>query len=646
MGKCLKKLEPSKRQTLFRTKKNNRRAFGFNLSLCNDNKDYVMATIWGLDIPRGGKEKPYIKVFDNKDALINEFKTNDIFKKSVIFATDLKQDFLATFFGTEDENKFFIMMAQSSNILYAKTYFDNNNFSFLNKRPGSKERLSSLEFYDTQNYGGLSITEMGEHLNISPLEEPIEVTMDGSVSIIDLYPRTQEEWDYLSKYNMQDSEISYKFMNFFIEQLESIGGSFKVTTSSSSMTLFRHRFLKDTYYQQSIEHIREQIQSYYGGRCEAFCRGSFEDLNYMDYNSSYPWEMFDKEFPDPNTMRTSDENTTQYLENYTGCTTCEVEHPYMHKPILPYKYEEGPFTKLIFPYGKFKGTWPNNELQYAISQGVKITKVYRSIYYKKTCRPFREFIGVLYPLRMEAKEKGDPVQVIYKFLMNSLSGKFGQKFDEIENLVHKDNMTKKMGEQGRCDPIGNWFSVIENVEPSRHCIPIWSAYITAYGRIRLHKDLMRHDAFYCDTDSFGTKDNDVVTGNKLGEIKVEMKATKGFIVRPKLYGLLGDKEHIRVKGLSVKMTFDKLCGIKPDDKFYYNDFASLKKAAMYNYAPAQISRVYKQFDLDDDKRIWPKLFDGEFQRSEPICIGKEEDYVEKLIQQDINTYDEIYEMMS
>ncbi len=46
-------------------------------------------------------------------------------------------------------------------------------------------------------------------------------------------------------YNLKDSEISYKFMRFLFDSFEELGASPKMTIASTSMSLFKNKFLGD-----------------------------------------------------------------------------------------------------------------------------------------------------------------------------------------------------------------------------------------------------------------------------------------------------------------------------------------------------------------------------------------------------------------
>jgi len=456
-----------------------------------------------------------------------------------------------------------------------------------------------LCFIDTFNYCNLSVEKLGKILNYEKLPKP---------SFLGQEPKNAKEWDEMIAYNIRDSRISCEYMKFLYDSFMALGATPKLTIASTSMSLFKNKYLKDKYYQKDKEILREELKSYYGGRVEAFARGRFKNAFLNDFNSLYPSAMRDNLFPDPNSQRVSNENTTFYIENFMGSSTVEVTAPYMHHPILPYKDPFDFHSKLKFPIGTFEGCYTHAELNYAVENGYTINKVIKSIYYTRTMSPFKDFVDDMYGQRMYYKEINDPTQIVYKDLMNNLYGKFGQKFDGVEVLIHRENVTAKDLERAHTTLGKNYYLIEDNVEPAGHCIPIWASYVAAYGRIKHHQQ-MPPDCLYCDTDSYITM-TAMETSKELGGLKLEMFAEDGFIVRPKVYGLSGNdgnKEIVRIKGLAKAITFDKLCNIKSTERFEVLTNTSMKESVKGYLLPNELFKSYKTFDLEDDKRIWPDV---------------------------------------
>jgi hypothetical protein len=228
-------------------------------------------------------------------------------------------------------------------------------------------------------------------------------------------PSTPMENIELIEYNLRDSQITYDFMKFLINSFEDLGATFKITLPSTAMSLFRNRFLKETYYVLDDNILLEQFESYYGGRTEAFKRGKIEDYNYYDFNSLYPSVMESEVYPQPNSLRITNENTTDYIINYDGVSEVDIFIPYMKYPPLPHRTDEG---RVIFPHGNISGWYTHVELRYCLSLGCKIKKVYKTQYFNESCRPFKDYVNTLYKLRQKYQKQNSPLELVIKLFLN------------------------------------------------------------------------------------------------------------------------------------------------------------------------------------------------------------------------------------
>ena len=623
----------------------NKRIFGFDIETYNDNKNFLMASIIGLN--KHGDE--YKKVFYNKNDLISELKHNFIFRNSYIFATNLSFDFFGTFFDTK-ESKNFKTLFRGSNLLSATTYYDKNEFTSVQSYKSIKNKKSrkSLTFLDSMNYAMLSVEEMGKVIGISKLNHPL---------FIGEYPKNKEQWDEMIKYNLRDSEITYKFMKFLINAFEMLGATFKKTIASTSMSLFKNKYLNDIYYQPDIDILKEQFNAYFGGRTEAFKRGYLLDYSaepspyfLYDFNSLYPSVMYDNEYPNPNTLRITHANTNRYINKYHGISHIDIEVPSsINIPILPYKCSNG---RVLFPTGRFTGWYTHIEIREAIKQGAILIKVYKTHYYLENCKPFKDYVSDLYSKRLQYKSEDNPLQLICKLMLNSLYGKFGQKFLGKENTIHESCVREKeLKRFSSINKVGDYLVVKEDCVPSNFCIPVWACYVTAYGRIKLHKELIEHDVVYCDTDSIITKD-EIDCSSKLGDLKQEMMISEGIVVRPKFYALKDSKKHesickecnhqthaflkecpkcmsdkimynhyVKLKGLGKRLNYYEFVGLLNIPKMSYDKFTKFKESIRRGFIPNEIIKVSKHFSLEDEKREWHSYFDyNMFEESKPINV--------------------------
>jgi len=578
-------LKPVKQRYCF-----NKKIYGFDIETYDNNKKFLLGTIY---------DGCNFKVFQDKKLLVEEFK-KDKYKNSYIAATNLQFDFMATFFSEKDINKFRFLW-RGSDLIYAKSYIINKSFS-----PMYQKGKSGLIFIDTFNYAQLSVDKIGQILKLPKIHKPY---------FLGQKPKTKQQLQQLIDYNKRDAELSQKFIVFLFDSFVKLGATPKITIASTSMNLYKSKFLKQDYFRHSIGLLLQQFEAYYGGNCHAYARGKIKNYYHYDFNSLYPSVMMN-EYPNPNFVRTNKIDTVKYLDSFDGITKATVYIDYIYYPLLPYRMAD----KLIFPYGTFTGWFTNAELRKAVDLGYVIKKVHKSIYFKENCLPFYEYVKELYDLRLKYQTEDSPMQLIVKLLMNSLYGKFGQKFVNRENLLPFNLTLKELHQYDYFERIGNFIRVRKSVSrPAAFCIPIWALYTTAYGRLKLYDYIKKSDAIYVDTDSLITK-KEFVSSNQLGKLKLETTIKNGIIIKPKFY-MINNK--VRVKGVGFKVSTNKFMQLLHNPKVTYEKFMKFRESIRRGFIPNEIQDITKQINLEDDKRYWSDEFNfNEFQMSEPLQVNE------------------------
>jgi len=289
----------------------------------------------------------------------------------------------------------------------------------------------------------------------------------------------------------------------------------------------------------------------------------------------------------------------------------------MEYPLLPYRTN----SKLIFPYGSFTGWYSHVELRKAIELGYVIKKVHKSVYFKETCRPFERYIEELYALRMQYKKDDNPMELVVKLLMNSLYGKFGQKFTNKDNWMPFNHTKEELDKLDFFERFGDFIRIKKDyTEPAAFCIPIWALYTTAYARLKLHSYIIRSNPVYVDTDSLITK-KEFYSSDEIGRLKLVTDVNNGLIVKPKFYTISGSKSMSRIKGLGVRMSRDLFLDFITNPEITYNKFMKFKESIRRGFIPNEIISITKKMSLDDDKRLWNGSFDPRsFQMSKPLKI--------------------------
>jgi len=551
--------------------------FGFDIETTGQKNRFYCGSVWN-------ENQDFQKTFFKKSEMIEHFKQKR-FKDSIVCATNLAFDFFGIMHDEEDKN--FNTLFRGSDLLFAKTYLKNGRFNI--KYSNGSQRLL---FLDTMNYAQLSVEKLGKLINIPKLKKPI---------CLGRLPDNDAEKEELIIYNMRDSEVSALGLKFLLKAFRRLGASFRPTIASTSMSLYKNYYLKNDYFRHSPKELDEQFNAYYGGRTEAFARGKIEDYFYYDVNSLYPFVMSSRRYPDPNSKRITNKNTTEYIHEYEGCSDITIFIPETEFPILPYRFE----NKLLFPYGTFRGWYSHVELREAIKRGATIKEVHRTYYFKETVDPFSRFIKDMYNKRMEYKKENNPMEYVVKILMNSLYGKFGQKFRNKDNWIPFPETIEELDKYDFFERFGNFIRVKQDyTEPSNFCIPIWALYTTSYARLHLHSLIERASPVYVDTDSLMTKKK-MITGDDLGQLKLEMKINEGIVCKPKMYCIKGSKgDVVKIKGVGTRLSindFIKLISLK---KVNYTKFMRFKESMRREMDINEIVDMVKNFDLEDNKRNW------------------------------------------
>jgi len=569
--------------------------FGFDIETKNNNKGFVCASIWG---------KTYKEFFFSKEDVITAF-LHPRFRDCIVAATNLSFDFFGVYHDSHYIQSFNTLF-RGSQLLFAKTYIDKKEYVRFGRT------RQAITFIDTGNFANLSVEKLGKIIGIKKLRKP---------NFLGQHPKNRLEWEELLNYNMRDSEVSAKALQFLFSSFQELGATPKLTIASTAMNLFKSKYLDRIIYPLPTWAIKEQFKGYYGGRTEALKRGSFKNYSYYDFNSLYPSVMLNA-YPDPNSWRHNKKNCVDYIENFDGIADVDIYCPDMNIPLLPLRHD----NKLIFPTGNFRGWYTHVELRRAIQLGYVIKKVYKTHYTKTTCRPFTNYVNDLYNKRLGYKELGSPMEYVTKILLNSLYGKFGQKFEDRDNWIPAHNVTmKQLASFKWFTRIGDYIFYKQSKPPSSFCIPLWAAYVTAYARIKLFDAMIRCDPIYVDTDSLITKKS-YATSMDLGALKLEMDIEAGVVVKPKLYAIkpVDGTWKVKAKGLGFKLVIADFVKLLINKKVSYTKFVKFKEAMRRGLIPNEIIMIGKELGLEDNKRIWDKSFNkDELQESRPIKIESE-----------------------
>ena len=392
-----------------------------------------------------------------------------------------------------------------------------------------KDGKNVVRFCDSLNIFQTSIEKIGEALHFPKGDTPQKFILGTHE------PITEEDFRYCE----QDTEVLLRALELLRDEL----GEVRPTAPSLAIHYFQRNFV-DREWWIDDEADQRFKEAYYGARTEVYFKGDLPEGDNFTYdiNSLYPESMQNGDFPDPSALTEELSPThgrfTNILRDFEGCAKLSVECSGTEIGYLPVRRED---RRIIFPLGKFEGTWCFPEIRYALATGtVKIKDISWCVFGPRISSPFKGFVDTVYPLKV--KYAGDFRRELYKLLQNSLYGKFCEhhienewycsRFDEALYLKLKEKYGDIRWE--RMDDLSEkgYFKTGPNSTHearTAHTIFSWGAYITSISRVSNARwqDKIRAagaHVYYTDTDSFVVDrplPDDWVSPTILGALKLE-----------------------------------------------------------------------------------------------------------------------------
>ena len=344
-------------------------------------------------------------------------------------------------------------------------------------------------------------------------------------------PEDRPEWE---TYLRQDCVCLRDVLLKFHELISKLGGEVATTTPATAMKLFRmkflgagnvtrierHRHFKNCKQKSCLGCLHDWIRvGYKGGRVEIFTMAG-SDIHYYDFNSSYP-AVLKEPMPVGGKIEQVGQPDWSLRDRYVGFVECEVFiPPSCNVPPLPLEKD----GKLIFPTGRFSGTWDVAELELLADPMVNghIRSVGRTVWYKAE-KVFAPMIDKLYRMRPRLLANGEKctacskdidscevcgfelgVSELAKLLMNAFYGKFGMDPNRESIVVYDGSLDKdgkkKVLPQGAKpawhagDPDSAITSDVyyaPTFSDADYIIPQIASHVTALARRRLWEEMVR-----------------------------------------------------------------------------------------------------------------------------------------------------------
>lgn len=406
-------------------------------------------------------------------------------------------------------------------------------------------RIMSFKIYDTNKHhweirdsfsllprslAYLSASFKPDHLKLEMPDQPFD--------------QAQDQW---IKYCSNDCISLYEILKKFNDTIRDINGCVGYTIASTAMLTFRYQFMDQDYetYHMFNDFFR---RAYYGGRTEIFnmhAKDSDKPYYLYDINSLYPFVMYENDYPisRPKKVKYHD---VEEIENKSGIMECRIiTPPDLDIPLLPFHRDDG---RLIFPLGTWTGVYEFSLIKKALSYGYDITPL--RTWEFDSAPIFKDYVKRFYGLKTQSS---GAEKEIYKLLLNSLYGKWGERPDRKELITDPDISLEGLL------PFDTIFgyAIKTYKQNSAYHLPAISIKVTALAQLQLYKlfeqiKKLNGKIYYCDTDSVIT-DVRLPTSDKLGDIKLETTFQEGIFLMPKVYYLKlfdNDEIKIRIKGFT------------------------------------------------------------------------------------------------
>lgn len=410
-------------------------------------------------------------------------------------------------------------------------------------------------------------------------------------------PKTKEELTQFIAYAERDAIIQFCLTKMIYGLCKE--GSIKMclTPAQLSGRVFQKHYLKKPVFLPNWRLLFLIARTYHGAQFTAFGRGFFKGVFYYDINSLYPYATMNVPLNFSNSKL--EPLTLEMIENgYAGFLGCKFEFDESEKyPCLPQYRKINDAWKMVFPMRGISYT-TTEELVLALKKGCAIHGMKGYGWYPEAediDHPLGRYMHDIYAKkkllddlkeeRMLTRKEGN-TRNYYKFLLNSLIGKFCQR-----NKIWLEDI----------EIAGSLFK------------PDYASLILSKSRAIINRLISKHGAIYSDTDCLMTK-HSLPTGTRMGELKNELGGNhKGDLlsIRSKLYfvtrdgGILKSARHgFRQPSKEV---FKELLKKRSATSVRYSThrFIRLKESYRRHCLPRrQINQTFTISLCDDGKRIY------------------------------------------
>lgn len=265
------------------------------------------------------------------------------------------------------------------------------------------------EFRDTMRHVPASVAQLGEMVGAKKRE----------ASLFQRDKKSRTHARYLARC-MRDATITYRAAKHFHASYKELGQRPRMTLASTALAIWRDKYWGREV-RRPMQYVWEAaLEAYHGGRTQAFAVGTFPKVQVADVSSMYPWAMVNAPLPLPWGMvrfvgRDADVRAAA-LYDVTVDSALSI-------PRLPVRTSEG----TAFPNGRWRGWYVGEELLAFVRAGGRL-RVNRGIEFLEQCEPFKGYVASMFRRKQASRGMS---RTVYKLLLNSLYGKFGQQGRQV-----------------------------------------------------------------------------------------------------------------------------------------------------------------------------------------------------------------------
>lgn len=459
----------------------------------------------------------------------------------------------------------------------------------------------------TTNFFNASLAEMGELLNLPKLDIDFE----------------KSSYQERKTYCRRDVEITVALFESWLKfVVDNDMGKVCMTRAAQAYYSYRKSYMKIPIYPHQDPELKKfERAGYFGGRVECFEIGRVKNGPFItiDVNSMYPYVM--RSFKCPTKAISIQENVRldmaeSILKRHCVMAYCDID---TNIPVYPVRRS----GKLIFPIGRYSTYVCTQGLLFGLFRGL-ITKIHKLVVYNADYI-FTDFVDHFTELKTLYTETENKIyRDCVKRILNSLYGKFAQKFTDTEMREEIDftgyyRLETKNLVTGETEIESKLLNTIllqcGTIEPAMSFTPI-SAHITEYARFYLWELIEMigiENLLYCDTDSLKIRKKDIepiehlIHDTNLGALKIEAEYNKLLLIGPKAY--ITENEMI-IKGIPKKAKKHK--GYKWSYTQFYNQSTHLRREVTRFFVTKQVTKIIKsKYDkgiVQTNRRVRPFTF--------------------------------------